>query len=1007
MISVIPSTAGFLMMAAAHQVWLLLLGRLLTGFAGGITASSIPVYVSEISHPGVRGALGSGPQIMAVFGSLALYLLGLVLHWRWLAVAGEVPVLIMLFLLCFMPNSPRYLITNNKRDEATRALKWLRGPESNYIAEVNQIERSVNSQVGIQWSDLKSPFFFKPILISMGMRLLQQMTGITPILVYLEPIFERTAISLEPRFDAAIVGVVRLLSVAIAAALMDKAGRKALLYTSAFIMYLATLTMTIITHKTTSDHGNITAEVSSAVNEPGVMAGSASTLIPLISIMFIIFGYAMGWGPITWLLMSEILPTSARGVASGLCVVVSWATAFALTQLFMHVVVRNGRLYFAAFSAILGSFIFGYAMVLPSAMIPQLQEDDDPHLHLDVNQISWFGIYVSEISHPGLRGKLGPAPQNMMVIGGLALYALGLVLPWRSLALFGEFPGLLMVILLFNMPHSPRYLVIKHKRDEAIKALKMLRGPDSNYIEELDQIQQTVNSQAGWRWSDLKNPFYYKPILICVLLRIFQQMTGITPILVYLEPIFEKTVVVLKPEYDAAIVGLVRLVPGIIIAFLMNKAGRKTLLYLSAMLVLTIYTHKTPCDPGNVTAEVGSATEPLGMVTGFEMNPDTLIPLISIVFIVFGYAIGWGSITWLLMSEILPMRVRGVVSGVCVMVSYITAFVLTEVFMQAVDAFGLYGPFLFFSAFCVMSIIFTAKNGRLYFAAFSAGLGSFIFGYAMVFPSAVIPQLHENNEPRLHMDFLVWGVIAGGLSAIVMNDKFGRKRSIMLSVTPLMAGFLMMATAKERLLLLMGRLLTGVAAGIAASSIPAGWRWPDLKNPFYYKPILICVLLRILQQMTGITPMLVYLEPIFEKTDVVLKPEYDAAIVGLVRLIPGMAAPFLMDKAGRKTLLYVSAMLVLTIYTHKTPCDPGNVTAEVGSATEPLGMVTGFEMNPDTLIPLISIVFIALGYAIGWGSITWLLMSEILPMQVHGVVSGVCVMVSYITAFVLTQIFMQ
>ncbi|XP_053360820.1 solute carrier family 2, facilitated glucose transporter member 6-like [Clarias gariepinus] len=342
MISVIPSTAGFLMMAAAHQVWLLLLGRLLTGFAGGITASSIPVYVSEISHPGVRGALGSGPQIMAVFGSLALYLLGLVLPWRWLAVAGEVPVLIMLFLLCFMPNSPRYLITNNKRDEATRALKWLRGPDSNYIAEVNQIERSVNSQVGLQWSDLRSPFFYKPILISMGMRLLQQMSGITPILVYLEPIFERTAISLEPRFDAAIVGVVRLLSVAIAAALMDKAGRKALLYTSAFIMYLATLTMTLITHKTSSDHGNITAEVSSAVNSPGVMAGSTITIIPLISIMFIIFGYAMGWGPITWLLMSEILPTSARGVASGLCVVVSWATAFALTQLFMHVVEAYG-----------------------------------------------------------------------------------------------------------------------------------------------------------------------------------------------------------------------------------------------------------------------------------------------------------------------------------------------------------------------------------------------------------------------------------------------------------------------------------------------------------------------------------------------------------------------------------------------------------------------------------------------------------------------------------------
>lgn len=57
--------------------------------------------------------------------------------------------------------------------------------------------------------------------------------------------------------------------------------------------------------------------------------------------------------------------------------------------LFSH---RNGWLYFAAFSAVLGSFIFGYALVFPSAVIPQVQQDDDPSLHMDVHQISWFGV---------------------------------------------------------------------------------------------------------------------------------------------------------------------------------------------------------------------------------------------------------------------------------------------------------------------------------------------------------------------------------------------------------------------------------------------------------------------------------------------------------------------------------------------------------------------------------------------------------------------------------------
>ncbi|XP_062398283.1 solute carrier family 2, facilitated glucose transporter member 6 [Sardina pilchardus] len=341
MMSAVPSSVGYLVMAAAQNVWMLLLGRFLTGIAGGMTAASIPVYVSEISHPKVRGTLGSCPQLTAVFGSLALYALGLVLPWRWLAVAGEVPVIVMVFLLCFMPDSPRFLITHGRRDDACRALEWLRGPE--YMSELLRIEHSVNKQGPLGWAELGQPFYYKPILISVVMRFLQQMTGITPILVYLEPIFHHTHITLEPRYDAALVGAVRLLSVVIAASLMDKAGRRALLFTSGFLMFLSTLTMTMYTHTPQSHHGNLSAPLLQWAAPPQATATlDPITLIPLISTMVIIFGYAMGWGPITWLLMSEVLPLGARGIASGVCVGVSWISAFVLTQLFMHVVVAYG-----------------------------------------------------------------------------------------------------------------------------------------------------------------------------------------------------------------------------------------------------------------------------------------------------------------------------------------------------------------------------------------------------------------------------------------------------------------------------------------------------------------------------------------------------------------------------------------------------------------------------------------------------------------------------------------
>ncbi|XP_066569121.1 solute carrier family 2, facilitated glucose transporter member 6 [Amia ocellicauda] len=348
MMSGVPSAVGYLVMGSAQATWMLLLGRFLTGIAGGMTAASIPIYVSEISHPRVRGILGSCPQVTAVVGTLSLYALGLVLPWRWLAVAGEVPTLIMLILLCFMPDSPRYLIAKGRKDKALQSLAWLRGSGANYMTEFNKIEQSVATQGKISFLELRTPFYYKPILIAVGMRFLQQMTGITPILVYLEPIFNMTKVILPGQYDAAIVGAVRLVSVLIAASLMDKAGRKALLYISGFLMFLSTLTMCLYTHTNPLPIHYINISVTSdfIARQPETLLQAAPpsliTLIPLISTMLIIFGYAMGWGPITWLLMSEILPLGARGVASGLCVGVSWVTAFALTQLFMKVVDAYG-----------------------------------------------------------------------------------------------------------------------------------------------------------------------------------------------------------------------------------------------------------------------------------------------------------------------------------------------------------------------------------------------------------------------------------------------------------------------------------------------------------------------------------------------------------------------------------------------------------------------------------------------------------------------------------------
>ncbi|XP_023794049.1 solute carrier family 2, facilitated glucose transporter member 6 [Cyanistes caeruleus] len=362
MFSALPSALGYALLAGAQGLWMLLLGRVLTGYAGGVTSASIPVYISEISHPGVRGMLGACPQIMAVLGSLVLYALGLVLDWRWLAVAGEVPVLAMVLLLCFMPNSPRFLLSQGKEEEALGSLCWLRGEDTDYAREYEQIKDSSGCQSHrVSCAELKDPFLYKPILIAGGMRFLQQLSGVTCILVYLQPIFKKTSVILKPEYDAALVGLVRLSAVAIAAVSMDKAGRKILLFVSASIMLVSNLTMGLYIHFMPASHNGTVANTT-LVSPAHLPAEPTNyiTLIPLLATMFFIMGYAMGWGPITWLLMSEILPLKARGVASGLCVVVSWLTAFTLTQFFLPVVNTFGLevpfLFFAVISA--GNILF-------------------------------------------------------------------------------------------------------------------------------------------------------------------------------------------------------------------------------------------------------------------------------------------------------------------------------------------------------------------------------------------------------------------------------------------------------------------------------------------------------------------------------------------------------------------------------------------------------------------------------------------------------------------------
>ncbi|XP_075903182.1 solute carrier family 2, facilitated glucose transporter member 8 [Nelusetta ayraudi] len=323
----LPYVFGFTIIIAAQNVWMLYAGRMLTGLASGVTSLVVPLYISEMAHERVRGTLGSCVQLMVVLGIMGVYLAGLFLDWRWLAICCSIPPTLLMVCMCFMPETPRFLLSKGKRREAEEALRFLRGPDAPIEYECARIEDACDEMgSSFQLSDLTDPGVYKPLAIGAMLMVFQQMTGINAIMFYAENIFEQAHFK-ESDLASVIVGAIQVVFTAVAALIMDKAGRKVLLIISGVAMALSTTAFGIYFY--------MTAHHNPASGEPQTNLA----WLALASTGVFITGFALGWGPIPWLVMSEIFPVKVRGFASAVCVLTNWSMAFLITKTFQNMMV--------------------------------------------------------------------------------------------------------------------------------------------------------------------------------------------------------------------------------------------------------------------------------------------------------------------------------------------------------------------------------------------------------------------------------------------------------------------------------------------------------------------------------------------------------------------------------------------------------------------------------------------------------------------------------------------
>lgn len=344
--------AGTVVVVLSPLFSIFIIGRILIGIAIGVASFVAPLYISEIAPENIRGALVSLNQLLITVGILIAYGVNYFFaaagDWRAMFLVGVIPGTVLLVGMFLMPRSPRWLMFMNRPGDAGAVLQKIRGT-ADVADELGQIERSVRTEGAGTWADLFAPGVRLPLLLGVGLAVLQQATGINTVIYYAPTIFQFAGLAEATASIAATVGigVVNVLVTLMAIWLVDRAGRRPLLLGSLAGMGIAMLLLGI-----------------GFAFESGGGGGAAVSLgqVTAVSLIIYVAAFALGLGPIFWLLIAEIYPLSVRGLAMSLATVTNWAANFIIAATFLSLVDFIGEsgvfLLYALIAALAWIFIF-------------------------------------------------------------------------------------------------------------------------------------------------------------------------------------------------------------------------------------------------------------------------------------------------------------------------------------------------------------------------------------------------------------------------------------------------------------------------------------------------------------------------------------------------------------------------------------------------------------------------------------------------------------------------
>ena len=325
-------------------------------------------------------------------------------------------------------------------------------------------------------------------------------------------------------------------------------------------------------------------------------------------------------------------------------------------------------------------------------------------------------IYIAEIASPRLKGLFGACNQLFTTIGIFLSLGLGALADnadsfsyfYVSLAILGLI-ALFEVLMLFTC-ETPRWLYSIQRNLEANKNLNLLRGQRANISKEIRGIQLALQNQKKLSVKEIlmefKNRSVYHPFLLVLMLMFFQQFSFINAAIYYAATIFQNAGVENAPLVSALSIGGVQIVATVISVILVDLLGRKILLIISSVgmslssLVLGIQFLITDTICGGFT---GSKTTSDHAVC--QNNIGWLAIVASVIFIV-AFSLAWGPVPWLMMSELLPLRVRSLGGSLATFVNWGCATIVTATFQMYADAVTQKFAWWSFALIMLISIVF-------------------------------------------------------------------------------------------------------------------------------------------------------------------------------------------------------------------------------------------------------------------------------------------------------------